>query len=158
MHPEVGSYSAIGQRPTKRHKLLTDFLVTKAELQLVLRREPVCAPGLRALTLPAYPATHQVPVVRIAIHVSGIEVEESVLKNLVWIGVIGEHSFHAKIQLGQSGEMREVQPRIKGRFAERSPQRRWLVISESVTIEGEPVSRSGHTVPEVESTARIAGV
>src|SRR5690348_760373 len=101
MHPEVGPYPAIGQRPPKRHKLLADLLVTKAELQLVLRREPVGAPCLCALTLSANPAPQQAPIVCVTIHIPAIEVEESVLKNLVWIGVIGEHSFHAKIQLGQ---------------------------------------------------------
>ena len=55
-NPPVRTDTGIGQRGTTGNELLAHFLVTEVDLHTVSRRQPVVAPYLSTLSLPANPA------------------------------------------------------------------------------------------------------
>src|SRR5262249_6416307 len=55
---EVHAHTGVRHRSSIWNKLTAQFLMTKRELQFVLRIEPICAPCLCALTATADPTAH----------------------------------------------------------------------------------------------------
>lgn len=96
-NPEIAVHAGVGQRSTKRNELLAHFLVTKIELQFVLRREPIRRPSFAALPLSPNPAAHQIAIRCVAAQIAAIKIEESA-RNSPSDRRIRVHALGAKIQ------------------------------------------------------------
>lgn len=155
--PEIAARTAIGDRSAKWNELLAHFLVAEIALQFILRREPVGGPSFAALPLPSNPTAHQIPVIRVSTQIACIEIKKTVLQHWIGIRVVREHTLRTEIELGQTGEVREVNSGIKSRFI-KTQQRRRLIVSETIAIPSEPVSCAGDAIGKIEATARVAGI
>jgi len=90
------------------NKLAADFFVSKLELNFVPRGEPVSAPRLRPLPLPANLTAYQISIIPVSSTPGIIEIVEAVAKGASE-RVIRVNSFHPQIQLLYLGDVRKVE-------------------------------------------------
>jgi hypothetical protein len=131
--------------------------MSEAQLYEVSGAKSVSSPGLSARTLPAHPIPKQLAIVRIAIGVSTIGVENT--RSIVGVagtaaleaaGKIRVSTLDTKIQLIEFGDFGQVQARPYRRIPP-IRYRRELILNKRLRIESQPVLQPGNSESEVQS-------
>ena len=131
--------------------------MAEVQLHFILRAEPIVHPSFSTLALASDPAPDQVSIVRVPAFKAAVDVEESMLHDRRPARQVCVNSLDAQVELGNFGDVREVEPGRDRGFVPREPWIR-LVFRKGVAIESKPVAQLGNSVGEVKSPATIAWV
>src|SRR5262245_32632221 len=84
-----------------------------SELYGLVRREPVGGVGAERNSLPPHRGVaDDIALIGVAIQISYVPVEESPVEGLLQLGQIGIGRLRPKVHVRQSGQVREIDPRI----------------------------------------------
>src|SRR5690242_4578123 len=94
--PVLRAYRSIVDCAAVRYEIVIDLDVAVAELDRVLRRQPIAAPCLNSRTVAARPISHQEPPVGVEIAVVVVPINGAPWN--ICSHRVGQRRFHAKIQ------------------------------------------------------------
>src|SRR5262249_58199954 len=120
--------------------------MTEAELEAILRSEPIIGPDLGSLTIPPNPASDEVALIGGPHAVSTVPVKEAVTKRATSRD-IGEDSFKSQVELWYFGEMGKVQA-AGPRRAIPVGHGTELIVHKSICIERHPISDERQTIAQ----------
>src|SRR6185312_4510378 len=107
------------------------------------------APTLITAAVSACGISKQDSLICICVMIFGAEVKECTAM-VHCAHELGGRRLNTKIEPGNAGEMREIQPRTHGSPA-RAGQWRRIIVTIEIAIEAQPVSKSGKPVGKIES-------
>ena len=109
--PKIDPQSYVCKGSASRNEVLTDFLVAKADLNLVPWSEPVIRPCLRTLAISPNPASYQIPTIGVAAPPSSIPIEKPAA-DLASQRIIRIHALHSEVQFVYPRKLRKIDPSV----------------------------------------------